>query len=224
VPAEDLRILSRSQGQQASHKLAGALAGVILPPFLVLGLIAAGLDVSVTWGIGLATLCCPVGFFFPDLRAREEAAERRDGFRAALASYLDLVKVLVAGGAHTDGALFQAAQVGDGWQFDELRAAIDWSRVNGHPSWVGFERLSSALNVVELSELAGSISLSDEQGASPAEALSRKAESMTIHQFAEARAKADSATEQMGVPTVLIAMAFVVFLGYPALITVVGLS
>ena len=221
---EDLRLVSRTRTQQAFNKVAAALTGAALPPLTVLGLAAVGLEVSPAWALGLAAIGCPIGFVFPDFRLREQARERRDTFRRALAAYLDLVRVLVAGGGHTDGALYQAALAGEGWQFDELRAAVDWSRVNGYPPHVGFERLASAIDVVDLAELAGSISLADEQGASPADALSRKAESLMIHEIAEARSRADAATEQMAVPTVLIAMAFVIFLGYPALSTVAGLT
>lgn len=221
---EDLRVLSRTRSQQAFNKLTAATVGGVAPVILVIGLGVAGMAVSPIWGVGLSLVLCPVGFVFPDLQLKEQATERRNDFRRAFAAYLDLVKVLVAGGAHSDGALYQAALAGDGWPFDELRSAVDWSRVNGYAPWVGFERLSAAIGVAELSELAGSLSLADEQGASPADALTRKAESLTIHEMAEARSRADAATEQMAVPTVLIAMAFVVFLGYPALSSVAGLT
>jgi tight adherence protein C len=221
---QDLRVASVARSQHAFSKLAAMIAASATPMLAVLALESVGLHVAPVWAVGLALVGVPAGFVFPDLRLRERAKQRRDDFRNALAAYLELVKVLIAGGAHVDGALYQAAQVGEGWPFEELRAVSDWGRVNGHPPWMGFERLADAISVAELSELAGGIALAEEQGASLGEALSRKAESMTAHQMAEARARADSATEQMSVPTVMIAMAFVIFLGYPALSSVAGLT
>jgi hypothetical protein len=43
-----------------------------------------------------------------------------------------------------------------------------------------------------------------------------------MRQLALAEASAQSATEQMGVPTVLLFVGFIVLLGYPALSAVVG--
>ena len=42
----------------------------------------------------------------------------------ALSSYLDLVDVVLAGGAGIETALEAAAEAGDGWAFAEIRGAL----------------------------------------------------------------------------------------------------
>ena len=213
----DLRIIGRSPAQHAFAKLAGALAAA--------GVLAAGgygarlVGVAPpAWGVLiLAALGILGGYVGADGALRKKAAERREQFLRALSAYMDLVKILVAGGSHSDGALYQAAAVGSGWAFDELKAAMDWSRVNGRPPAVGFQRLAAEIGVPDVEELAATIRLTAEQGASPAEALACKAEMLSALELANARMKADSTTERMSIPTVVVAIAFVMFVGYPAL-------
>ena len=45
-------------------------------------------------------------------------------FEHALSSYLDLVNIVLAGGAGIESALEAAAEAGDGWVFDEIRQAL----------------------------------------------------------------------------------------------------
>lgn len=217
VLRSDLRVAHLSADQFAFNKVMSAAAGAAVP--LLIRLVLPLVGASPWWGwtpfvcvIGLAA-----GFVAPDVRLRERAAERRAAFAHALAAYLDLTKVLVAGGAHVDGALYSAALAGEGWAFGELLDAIDWARTTGHTAALAFERLAHELDVRELRELAASLTLAEQEGAPPGEALSRKAEMMIAHQQFEARVRAESATEQMSVPTVLIALAFLVFLGAPAI-------
>ena len=94
---------------------------------------------------------------------------------------------------------------------------LDWSRVQGQPLSVGLARLSAELGVKELDEIASTVNLAETEGASPSEALARKAESAAERALVEAQAEANALTEKMTVPTVVIAFAFVVFIAYPAL-------
>ena len=213
----DLRILGRSHAEHAFAKLAGALAasGVLALGGFVASL--AGLAAPV-WGIlVLVALGLLGGYVAADGALRKKATERREEFLRALSAYMDLVKILVAGGSHSDGALYQAAAVGSGWAFDELKAAMDWSRVNGRPPAAGFQRLAAEIGVSDVEELAATIRLTSEQGASPSEALACKAEMLSALELAGTRMKADATTERMSIPTVVVAIAFVMFVGYPAL-------
>ena len=215
--AVDLRIVGRSPSQHAFAKLAGALA-------VAGALAAAGYGARLVgfappvWGtLVLIALGVVAGYVGADGALRKQAAERREQFLRALSAYMDLVKILVAGGSHSDGALYQAAAVGSGWAFDELKAAMDWSRVNGRPPAAGFQRLAAEIGVADVEELAATIRLTAEQGASPSDALACKAEMLSALELANARMKADSTTERMAIPTVVVAIAFVMFVGYPAL-------
>ncbi len=215
--AADLRILGRSPAQHAFAKMVGALAaGGVLG---VAGYLArlAGLAPALWVVLLLVAVGMLGGYVGVDGSLRKRAAERREQFLRAFGAYMDLVKILVAGGSHSDGALYQAAAVGNGWAFDELKAAMDWSRVNGRPPSAGFQRLATEIGVADIEELAATIRLTAEQGASPADSLTCKAEMLNALELANARMKADATTERMAVPTVVVAIAFVMFVGYPAL-------
>ncbi|MCY3785495.1 MAG: hypothetical protein OXG47_02050 [bacterium] len=215
--AADLRIVGRTSAQHAFAKLSGALAASGALAVVGYGARLAGFAPPV-WGILiLVALGVLGGYAGADAALRKKAAERRDEFLLALSAYMDLVKILVAGGSHSDGALYQAAAVASGWAFDELKAAMDWSRVNGRPPAAGFQRLAAEIGVADVEELAATIRLTAEQGASPAEALACKAEMLSAVELANARMKADATTERMSIPTVVVAIAFVMFVGYPAL-------
>ncbi len=213
----DLRIVGRSPSEHAFAKLAGALAAAGALAVVGFGARLVGFAPP-AWGVlVLVALGVLGGYVGADGTLRKKATERREQFLRALSAYMDLVKILVAGGSHSDGALYQAAAVGSGWAFDELKAAMDWSRVNGRPPASGFQRLADEIGVPDVEELAATIRLTAEQGASPAEALACRAEMLSALELANARMKADSTTERMSIPTVVVAMAFVMFVGYPAL-------
>ena len=215
--AADLRVLGRSPAQHSFMKLATALAVSVALIVLALGARTLGLAPPVWTALLVVGLGVLGGYVGADGALRKRAVARRDEFLRALSAYMDLVKILVAGGSHSDGALYQAAAVGSGWAFDELKAAMDWSRVNGQPPSAGFQRLAAEIGVVDVEELAATIRLTAEQGASPSEALTCKAEMLSALELANTRMKADATTERMSIPTVVVAMAFVMFVGYPAL-------
>lgn len=216
VRKRDLRIAHRTAEQHAFVKI---MLIIGLPLTIVAGaglLRLAGVQIPLAFVPPVALVAGVLGFVVPDLNLRERAEERRAAFRQAFAAYLDLTKVLVAGGSHMDGALYSAALAGEGWVFGELTKVVDRARLTGQPTWQAFHELGDAIGVAELHELSASLELADRQGASPSEALARKAEMMVAHQIYEARSEAESATEKMSVPTVIIAFAFLIWLGAPA--------
>ncbi len=214
----DLALADISPSQQAYLKIRTAIAGIIVSfgaVYLLRYLEIAG-D-SIWWIFLLAGVGAAVGFVWPDKKAREIAQKRRDLLRGALSAYLDLLKILLSGGSHTDGALFQAASAGRGWAFGKIKAAIDWSRVNGLPITAGFVRLANQSGVAELEELSAVISLAEKEGTSLKETLTRRAELMSVKELAETRMKSNNIAEKMSLPTVVIALSFVAFIAYPAL-------
>ena len=215
--AQDMRVCGLSTAEHAFAKMIAALVWGLLPALLVIAANALGTALPFWWGIAGMLIGTLGGFVLADRQLREKAAKRRVAFRGALVAYLDLVKILLAGGSHTDGALYQAALAGKGWAFSEMRGALDWSRVHGQPLSVGLARLGGELGVSELTEIASTVNLAETEGASPSEALARKAESAADRAIAEAQAEANALTEKMTVPTAVIAFAFVVFIAYPAL-------
>lgn len=218
----NLRLLDRTPQQHAVAKLTGALLGLAYPAVLAAVLSLAGVRLPLAGIIAAAAIGAPLGFLLPDRRVIEHAEQRRASFRAALASYLDLVTILLAGGGHMETALVVAARTGDGWSFAELRRALEVARVHRESPWVTMARLGEELGVPELRELAASVQLAGSQGARAADSLASKAATLRAHQLAEAEAEAQRSTEQMTVPTTILVIGFVGFLLYPAIVLIAG--
>ena len=213
----DLVVMERPTEQFVISKLttALALAGIAVVLALTLDAVGAALGPGLTLALIAGGLV--VGFVVPDLTVRSQATARRAAFRHALSSYLDLVNVLLAGGAGIETSLEAAAQAGDGWAFTQIRNALLRSRTMRQSPWVCFTDLGESIGVAELAEIAASVRLAGEQGARIKTSLSAKATALRAHQMARIEADAQAATERMGLPTVVMFLGFMVLLGYPAM-------
>jgi Flp pilus assembly protein TadB len=218
----DLAVLDRSPERHALEKLLTAAAFLALPLLFAVVLAAGGVDTSMGLVLAAVVLGPPLGLVIPDLTIRSQARARRNAFRHALSSYLDLVNVLLAGGAGVETALEAAADAGDGWSFEAIRAALTRSRTLRTSPWDCFADLGRRIGVDELGELAASVQLAGQQGARIRTSLVAKAASLRSHQMARIEADAQSATERMGLPTVLMFVGFLVLLGYPAVQMIVA--
>ena len=212
-----LRICNKTLRQHSWAKVTSSALWGLAPLLVVLGAKAASLSVPWWWAAIGACLGVPGGYLLADRQLLERAEKQRAAFRGAFVAYLDLVKILLSGGSHIDGALYQAAQAGQGPAFDEIRGALDWSRVHGRPLSAGLVRLGEELNLAEISEAAATVTVAETEGSSPADALAHKADTAAAKAIAEAQAQANSLTERMSMPTVIVAFSFVVFIAYPAL-------
>jgi Flp pilus assembly protein TadB len=214
---KDLVVMERSVERFMIEKIATALAMAAVAVAFGVALQIGGspLPVGVTFLLAIGSAA--VGFVVPDLTLRGHARSRRAGFRHALSSYLDLVNILLAGGAGIETALEAAAQAGDGWAFTQIRHALLRARSMRQTPWASFTELGESINVQELAEIAASVRLAGEQGARIKLSLSAKAAALRAQQMARIEADAQAATERMGLPTVLMFVGFMVLLGYPAM-------
>ncbi len=218
----DLAMVGRSVERHAFDKALLALYGASLPAIVFIALRAFGIEAPVPVVVVGAPALGAVGFVVPDLTLRAEVARRRRDFRYALGAYLDLVTVILAGGGGTESALTDAAACGDGWAFAMLRRALGSCRFTGTTPWDAFDRLGEELGVDELRELAASVGLAGEQGAKVRASLAAKAVAMREHETARVEADAQSATERMALPLVMLLFSFVVFIGFPAIARVLS--
>ena len=96
---------------------------------------AGGLLTTVLWSaaFGVAPLLvvlllclgAPCIAWLAPIRQVVTAAKiRRSDMDLAVAVYLDLVNVLLAGGAGVETAMLAAAGAGDGWSFEQIRLAL----------------------------------------------------------------------------------------------------
>jgi Flp pilus assembly protein TadB len=218
----DLRVAERSVEQHAFVRVGVALAGVVAPIMMLTALAAAGVHLPVLAGIGFVAVGAALGIVHPEAHLREIASQRRRDGRRALAAYIDLVRVLIAGGSDPRAALVDAAQLGHGWLFAELRGALVAAVANRLSMWSALEDLGRDLELAELTELAATVQLVGTEGTDPVGALTAKAAALRAFELATTRAEMASASEEMTVPAVLIGFCFAAFIVYPALSTLLS--
>lgn len=216
----DLAVLERSPEQHLAEKLACALVGLLLIPFVVALLGLGGVNVPLFLAPWPAILLALAGFFVPDLAARSEAAKRRRDLRRSLSAFIDLTVVALAGGSGVEGALQSAAEVGDGPAFRSIRHALDSARLTREAPWTALERLGRDMGVPELEEAAASVGLSGKEGARVRQSLAARAASLRSHRRADAEAEADMATQRMTVTMILLLIGFLAFVLFPAYVRV----
>jgi Flp pilus assembly protein TadB len=221
---QELELVGRSTERHAFDKLLGAIAGLLIPNLAATALLVLGIPVPIGVIAVLSLATAAAGFLMPDLFLRDEAVKRRRAFRHALSSYLDLVNVLLAGGAGIETALHAAADAGDGWGYQTIRAELRRARLTGQSPWDAFGQLGARFGINEMAELAASVSLAGSHGARIRSSLAAKADTLRGHQVAETEAAAEAATERMTVPVAVLLFGFLVFIAYPAVvqITTVG--
>ena len=105
---------------------------------------------------------------------------------------------------------------GDGWAFERLRGALRDAQLAGISPWVALGDLGAEINVRELVELANSVSLAGTEGATVRHSLVEKAASSRSHQLAEAESDAESATDRMILPLMVLLVGYIIFILYPA--------
>jgi Flp pilus assembly protein TadB len=135
----------------------------------------------------------------------------------ALAAWCDLVSRCLASGRGVDQSVTTAARAGSGWAFGELRRALAGGSVRGQTPWASLEQLGVELGVEDLRELASTIGMAGEEGAAVREAVATRARTIRERVTTETERIAEAATAQMPMPTFVVAMGFLVFLGFPAL-------
>lgn len=215
--AADLAVLERDAAKYVQDRLVWALLGA-LPGLAFLALAAAGaLQILPMPALLLAVVLGGAGgwmWSLVDLRSDAERARRE--FRHALASYLDLVTILIAGGAGVETALYEAASLGRGRAFRHIRTALSAAQARREPPWASLGALGERLGIRELQELHASMHLAGD-GARVRDSLVAKAESMRIKDIAQLESDAEVRSETMVLPVAMMFAGFLLLIGYPAL-------
>jgi pilus assembly protein TadC len=222
VPAADLALLGQDRERWFTSKIICGLIGLGAVPATSALLMLAGYRLS--WSIpAAASVLVGVGLFFaPDLVTRVNAAERRTDFRHALTSYLDLVALERGAGAAPTEALEAAAQIGGGWAFARIEAALDAARKAGRPPWEGLAALAERTGVAELADLADIAEVAGQEGARILQTLAARAESMRAEALSAIKAKAGSRSTTMVVPIALLGAGFLLLLIFPVVYRTFG--
>ncbi len=199
-----------------------ALLGLLAAPTVAVLLALAGVDLGLTLPLWAALVLAAGGALLPELAVRSEAVKQRAAWRHALGAYLDLVVVSLAGGSGVDQALDDAASIGRGPAFGELRHALAEARLARVPPWDTLAALGTRVGVDELGHLAGTVGLAGAEGAKVRASLRARAVALRTRQLTDAEADASAATERMSLPVVLLFGGFLLFLGFPAVAAVLG--
>lgn len=215
VPSADLRLLGRDTGTWVASKVALGLLGLAVPAALSALLALGGVRYGWTVPVAVSLAMGVVFFMAPDLVTRVNAAEKRADFRHALTSYLDLVALERSAGAGPTEALEAAADIGGGWAFERIRAALDQARKAGAEPWAGLAQLARETGISELADLADIAGIAGQEGAKVLDTLLSRAAAMRSEALAADRAKAASRTTTMVVPVALLATGFVLLLIFP---------
>lgn len=199
------------------------LGGVATGPVIggLLWLVAPGLGLVVS--AAASVVFGGVGVLLPSVGLRAEGAARHRAFRHAFGAFLDVVSVSLAAGRGVEGALLAGARAGHGWAFAELRDALFTAQRLGETPWDGLDRLGAELAIPVLQELAASAALAGEEGAMVRHSVAAKASALRARALTDAEASAEAASERMSIPTVMLLVGFVIFVGYPAVAGVAGL-
>ena len=220
----DLRVLGRSVEQHVAERLATALVALLLPVLVATMAAAAGFALPIELPLVVAAALAIAAYFVPDAAARSEAEDRRLEFREALAVFVDLTSLGLSAGSGPEEAMAEASRVGRGWAFAQLRRALDVTKYSRETSWQALTRLGNELDIPELEEIASSIGLAEDHGARVRESLAERAESMRRTRLAEAEGQARRASQRMALPVVVLLIAFIVFLAYPAIERIVAVG
>lgn len=220
---KDLAIVGRTEEAHAVDKVRTTLFWAVLPALAVVVWSAAGVALNPALAVVAVPVLGAFGWFMSDYQVRDRARTRRAEFRSALVSYLQLVTILLAGGAGVNQALFEAASYGQGWSFDVLQRSLRDSQARNASPWDGFARVAEELSLPPLLELSASMRLAGESGAHVRNGLLAKSESLRIHELTEIEADAAAASEKMGGPVGGMVIGFVITMGYPAFATILAL-
>lgn len=213
----DLAVTGTSTSRYATEQITCAVVAFATPiaMFVVLGF--GGVNLPIPFVVLMSTVFGASGLQIPRLTLVQKARRARHDFRRSLSSYLDLVSIMLSGGAGIETALVAAARVGDGPTYHLISDALDVARSTRRSPWDVLAEEGRRIGVDELPELAATVKLGGEQGARMTSSLVAKAASLRQKHMAEVEAAANSSTERMGLPMVLMFVAFLVLLGYPAM-------
>lgn len=180
-----------------------------------------GAPLSPMWLIALASAAA-AGAATVQRSYLMRAAVARAEMNMALAVFFDLANVMLAGGTGIESAIIAASTAGDGPAFDRIRIALARAQSARTSFWDGLRDLGHETGVESLVDIASSAQLAGEFGARVRQTLVAKARGLRQRNLAQIEHDAETRTEKLGLPLVLLFMAFILLIGYPAFVRTVS--
>jgi tight adherence protein C len=218
----DLRVVGITPGEYVVRRVAWALGAGVVAAALAALATSAGVGVPPYMATVGAVAMGVLGWFVPAVTVRSGARARREDFTYALSAFVDLLTVALSGGLGVDEALARSAAVGQGWAFGELRRSLALAQLHKEAAWDGLARLGRDLGVRELEELAASVTLAGKDGSRVTASIKAKARAMREHAQSRVEAGANTASELMSLPLMVMLLGFVLFVAFPTIATISG--
>jgi pilus assembly protein TadC len=223
--AADLRVVDYGVESVIFSQIVSTIGGLAVP-LLIFGVILplGALTVSPAVTLLLAVAGAAGGFYLPIHTLRRDAAARRREFGAGLAHYMAFVDVMVSGGNSIDASFEYAAELGDGWVWDELRFAIASASSATLAPYRALDDLGRELGVVELTNLARRLEQTQSTGSAIGPALRSLADSLTRDQARQVKVIDDEVTEKMTFPLMVVLCSLLTFFGIAAVTAILRAS
>jgi tight adherence protein C len=212
----DLAVTGRTLERHSTVVAVSTILGVMAPIALAGALSAAGSHLPAEGVLLVSGLGGMAGTTIPIWELRRSAGKERERFLHGFSCWLELVALAQAGGMGIESALEAACRVSPDAAFVRIRQALDHARHSGATPWAELGLLGSELGIDELSELAASLGLAGVEGARIRVSLTAKSDSLRRRQMSEAESRANSTTERLFLPSILLMGGFLIFILYPA--------
>lgn len=213
-----LATLGRSRAQH-TFVLSTALVVAGAVPLIVLGVAHTThlFAVSMVVPPVVAALGALVGAAVVQRSTLDAIAVVRADLRHQLTAYLDVVTMLIAGDTGHETALEQAAAVGEGRLFDELRRSLREHGTRGLSLVGALDDVASRCGLAELDQIAGALDLAASDGAPIVRTLTARTATLRSAAASEQEMEARLRTSRLTGPIVGMALVFMVLVVYPAL-------
>lgn len=217
-----LSLTGKSFESYVAEKILLTLMGLIFVPLLAVLAGLAGLSVPLIFPVWAGLLMAGLFFLLPDAELKRKASARRRDFRHAVGAFLDLVAMNLSGGRGVPEALMAASEIGSGWAMWRIKDALRSARITGQTPWQALGTLGEEVGVDELKDLSAALGLVAEDGAKVRESLTARAASLRRREISELEGKAGERSQSMLIAQMLLCVAFLLFILYPAVSAVLA--
>lgn len=219
----DLRVLGRDATWYATQRSRHALFGVLGMAALASLAAEAGLGLS-PLAVATAAIAGLLAGRLPAHTVPRAARRARSAMLTELAFLLDLVSLGLVAGRGLNEALDSAIQIGHGPLFTHLGVSLDRARLTGTSQPAAIGSLGRELDMPELREVAATFARATAEGSVAYESLRARARGLRDRQRASTEGDAAANTETMTLGPHLILAGYLLFLLYPALVSILVLS
>jgi Flp pilus assembly protein TadB len=168
----------------------------------------------------LIAIVTGMGSYYVLTRPQRNIHRKAEGIRRQLelatAVFLDLINVLLAGGAGVETSVIAAANAGDGPGFSVIRLAVMRAQSARVSYWDSLADIGHIAEVPTLIEVAHTVQLAGQHGARIRSSLTSKATALRKRNLAQVEHDEEQRTEKIGLPLVVLFLGFLLLVGYPA--------